>query len=67
VESEPNADMAGIDLPQRAEVKVQTVQQFFNSMDPSPFHERDIDHDAEQFIVDRKLGEIPVEIRISAG
>lgn len=25
--------------------------QLFNSMDPSPFHERDLDHDAEQFIV----------------
>lgn len=33
------------------EVKVQTVQQLFNSMDPSPFHERDLDRDAEHFIV----------------
>lgn len=33
------------------EVKVNEVHQLFNSMDPSPFHERDLDHDAEQFIV----------------
>jgi hypothetical protein len=33
------------------EVKVQTLHQLFNSMDPSPFHERDLDHDAEEFIV----------------
>lgn len=39
------------DAAQRIEVKVQTVQQLFNSMDPSPFHERDLDREAEQFIV----------------
>ncbi len=33
------------------EVKVAEIQQLFNSMDPSPFHERDLDHDAEQFIL----------------
>lgn len=33
------------------EVKVAEIHQLFNSMDPSPFHERDLDHDAEQFIV----------------
>lgn len=33
------------------EVKVQSLHQLFNSMDPSPFHERDLDHDAEEFIV----------------
>lgn len=33
------------------ELNLQTVQQLFNSMDPSPFHERDLDHDAEEFIV----------------
>jgi hypothetical protein len=37
--------------PQLIEVKVQTLHQLFNSMDPSPFHERDLDHDAEEFIV----------------
>jgi hypothetical protein len=33
------------------EVKVSGILQLFNSMDPSPFHERDLDDDAEQFIV----------------
>lgn len=37
--------------PHLIEVKVAEVHQLFNSMDPSPFHERDLDHDAEQFIV----------------
>jgi len=36
---------------QLIEVKVQTLQQIFNSMDPSPFHERDLDREAEEFIV----------------
>ena len=33
------------------ELKLQTLHQLFNSMDPSPFHERDLDADAEEFIV----------------
>ena len=33
------------------EVKVAELAQLFNSMDPSPFHERDLHHDAEEFIV----------------
>jgi len=51
VEPASNADTAGNGATHRIEVKLQTVQQLFNSMDPSPFHERDLDHDAEQFIV----------------
>jgi hypothetical protein len=27
------------------------MSQLFNSMDPSPFHEKDLDHDAEEFII----------------
>ena len=37
--------------PNRIELNLQNMQQLFNSMDPSPFHERDLDHDAEEFIV----------------
>lgn len=37
--------------PGLIEVKVMELNQLFNSMDPSPFHERDLDHDAEEFIV----------------
>jgi hypothetical protein len=33
------------------EVKISGIHQLFNSMDPSPFHERDLDDDAEEFIV----------------
>ena len=33
------------------EVRVREVAQLFNSMDPSPFHERDLDADAEEFII----------------
>jgi hypothetical protein len=33
------------------EIKVAEVHRLFNSMDPSPFRERDLDHEAEQFIV----------------
>lgn len=33
------------------EVRVREVAQLFNSLDPSPFHERDLDADAEEFIV----------------
>ena len=43
--------MNGDGETQLIEVKVQTVHQLFNSMDPSPFHERDLDHNAEHFIV----------------
>lgn len=35
----------------RIEVFVDRVEQLFNLMDPSPFHERDLDDDAEEFIV----------------
>src|SRR5260370_42665540 len=33
------------------EVSLQDFDQPFNTMDPSPFHEKDLDHDAEEFIV----------------
>jgi hypothetical protein len=33
------------------EVKLQDLDQFFNTMDPSPFHKKDLDDDLEEFIV----------------
>ncbi len=33
------------------EVNIDTLDQLFNTMDPSPFHERDLDCSAEEFIV----------------
>jgi hypothetical protein len=42
--------------PRRAgnaiELKLREVGQLFNSLDPSPFKEKDLDHDAEEFIVE---------------
>jgi hypothetical protein len=35
----------------RIELNLRDVNQLFNTMDPSPFHEKDLDHDAEEFIV----------------
>jgi hypothetical protein len=37
--------------PGLIEVRLREVTQLFNSMDPSPFHERDFDADAEEFII----------------
>ena len=34
----------------RIEVRLRDLGQLFNTMDPSPFHEKDLDHDAEEFI-----------------
>jgi hypothetical protein len=33
------------------EISVSRLQQLFNSLDPSPFYERDLDHDAEEYIL----------------
>ena len=35
----------------RIEIFVRTIEQLFNTMDPSLFHEKDLDRDAEEFIV----------------
>jgi hypothetical protein len=40
------------DACQIIEVRVAQLQQLFNAIDPSPFHERDLDPNAEEFIVD---------------
>jgi hypothetical protein len=37
--------------PALIELKLADLAQLFNSMDPSPFHERDLDRDAEEFIL----------------
>src|SRR3974390_762805 len=33
------------------DISVGKLQQLFNSFDPSPFHDRDLDHDAEEYIL----------------
>jgi hypothetical protein len=35
----------------RVELNLKDVDQLFNTIDPSPFHEKDLDHDAEEFMV----------------
>jgi hypothetical protein len=49
---------------QRIEVFVNKIAQLFNSMDPSPFHEKDLDSEAEEFIVSR-LQEFSTHDRVS--
>ena len=36
---------------QRIKLKLRDLSQLFNSMDPSPFIEKDLDDEAEEFIV----------------
>jgi len=37
--------------PNLIEVHLRSAEQLFNSLDPSPFHERDLDDEAERYIV----------------
>ena len=37
--------------PARIDLKLRELNQLFNSLDPSPFLDRDLDRDAEEFIV----------------
>ncbi len=48
-------DTAADKVPDSAaaiEIRLSRPQQLFNSLDPSPFHDRDLDQDAEEYIVD---------------
>ncbi|MFZ4808730.1 MAG: hypothetical protein ACOYLQ_15860 [Hyphomicrobiaceae bacterium] len=53
--------MADTPPPALIEVRVRELAQLFNSLDPSPFHERDLDDDAEAHIVGwaRELPDAP--------
>lgn len=49
------------------EIRLNSVRQLFNLLDPAPFHEKDLDSDAEEYIVEtvRELpGKAPFKIRI---
>ncbi len=35
----------------RLEIRLSSLQQLFNSLDPAPFHEKDLDREAEEYIV----------------
>lgn len=45
---------------ERIEIRLGRLQQLFNSLDPSPFHDRDLDQDAEDYIVD-SANEFPLQ------
>jgi len=52
------------------ELEVTEVSQLFNSMDPSPFHDKDLDQDAEEFIVNwaqEYSQNEPVTLRVHLG
>lgn len=44
----PSPSLPGV---HHIELSLHDINQLFNTMDPSPFHEKDLDHDAEEFIV----------------
>jgi len=46
------APQAGGGRVARLDIHVSEIRQFFNSMDAAPFRERDLDPNAEQFIVE---------------
>jgi len=63
--------MAEIHAPYRIEngvtlieIYLEQLSQLFNSLDPSPFHRRDLDADAEEFIVGA-LSELPVDTPVA--
>ena len=57
-------EWAGDTMPPKCEiieVRVTDLDQLFHTIDPSPFHERQLDRDAEEFIVNRAR-EIPRDV-----
>ena len=48
------------------EIRLGAVQQLFNSFDPSPFHEKDLDADAEDYIVGA-VRELPLKTPLKLG
>lgn len=42
---------SGSSAEAKIEINLTRLAQLFNSLDPSPFHERDLDHDAEEYII----------------
>ncbi|HTH49538.1 MAG TPA: hypothetical protein VMB21_18630 [Candidatus Limnocylindria bacterium] len=44
------SETSALAAPHRIELSLRNVGQLFNTLDPSPFHDKDLDHDAEEFI-----------------
>jgi hypothetical protein len=56
--------------PHLIELRIRELTQLFNSMDPTPFHHKDLDPDAEEFIVSWALehprnGEFQIAIHLA--
>jgi len=51
-------------LPHKIELNLREVGQLFNTMDPAPFPEKDLDKDAEEFILGW-VGEFPLAEPVS--
>ena len=54
VEAMSDRTWAGDEIPPGSavvELRVAQIEQLFHTMDPSPFHEKDLDADAEEYIV----------------
>jgi hypothetical protein len=49
---EPHAHYIFEDGVALVEIRLNTPAQLFNSLDPSPFHEKDLDTDAEDYIIE---------------
>jgi hypothetical protein len=52
------------DPPHKIELNLREVGQLFNTMDPAPFPEKDLDGDAEEFILGW-VGEFPLDEPVS--
>jgi hypothetical protein len=51
---DPNRDLRATpagEFVAEIKIRLQTLDQLFNSLDPSPFHEKELDRDAEDYIV----------------
>ncbi len=59
---------AGSDPPEACmaeiEIRLSTLDQLFNSLDPSPFHEKELDRDAEEYIVG-SVDEVPLQTALA--
>jgi hypothetical protein len=53
LDSQPSvvAQISDVEESGEIHVRLRTLTQLFNSMDPSPFHDRDLDPEAEEWIV----------------
>lgn len=65
-------DMVKVGSPALIELHIRTPAQLFNSLDPSPFHERDLDEEAERYIVGwareiRGLGPLRLVVTLPSG